>query len=168
MARSVTSVQRGKRGRFPNASLRVKRNSDMQESTPSWCCVDGGKQSQCLSTTFCLKLVALCQVIYFSEVLGLTCSPQVALRSDFIPTWVTEIHMPHYSRIWAATLAPLFRSSYLPAKIWLSVSNSSGEAQTRHVILAAWFIYIFHSRFKKCKQSLRSCLGGEGAGGCWI
>ena len=77
---------------------------------------------------------SLCQIIYFSEVLGLTCSLQVA---DVIHTGITETDMSHYLRIQTATVPPLFKSLYLPAKIWLSVSNSSGEAQTSRVTLGA-------------------------------
>lgn len=110
----------------------------------------------------------LCQIFCFSEVLGLTCSLQVA---DVIHTGITETNMPHYLRIQTTTMPPLFKSSYLPAKIWLTMSNSSGVAQSSRVTLAAWFTF-FTPGFEKCKQSLRSCSGGEGAGAtrwdCWI
>lgn len=69
----------------------------------------------------------------------------------------------HYLRIQTATVLPLFKSSYLPAKIWLSVPNSSGEAQTGRVTLAAWFIYIFHSRSWKMQTELTQLFGW---GGC--
>lgn len=54
------------------------------------------------------------QILYFSEVLGLMCSLQVA---DVIRTGITETNVPHYLRIQTATVTPLFKSSYLPAKI---------------------------------------------------
>lgn len=98
----------------------------------------------------------LYKVIYFSEVLGLTCSLQVA---DVIHTGMSETDMPHYLRVQTATVPPLFKSSYLPARIWLSVSNSSGEAQTSRVTLAAWFIYIFHSRSWKMQTELTQLFG---------
>lgn len=103
---------------------------------------------------------SLCQIIYFSEVLGLTCSLQVAA---VIHIGRTVTNRPHYLRIQTATVPPLFKSSYLPAKIWLPVSHSSGEAQTSRVTLAAWFIYIFHSRFWKMQTELMQLLGW---GGC--
>lgn len=82
---------------------------------------------------------------------------------DVNHTGTTETNALHYLRIRTAAAPPLFKSPYLPAKIWLSASDSSGEAQTSRVTLAVWFIYIFHSRFWKMQTELTQLLGW---GGC--
>jgi len=65
----------------------------------------------------------------------------------FFCTGIAETNTLHYLKVQAATMPPLFKSPYLSAKIWLSVSDSSGEAQSSRVTLAAQFIFDFHFRF---------------------
>lgn len=103
----------------------------------------------------------LYQVIYFSEVLGLTCSLLIAV---VIHTGISETDM-HI--IWGFRRRPC----HLCLNLHICLPRFDFQYQIAVVKLRPVVWLLLHDSFtfftpglEKCKRSLHSCLGGEGAG----